>query len=206
MGRTRGHVSRQCTHRHSPEGISPLEIHQSPPLADIVRDINKFSNNTAARQLYLALGLTNSSNRRRVRGVQVLPRRVLWRARGDGQHTNSAINRMVSNSDNGRATLEKSDMAMRRWLASRRCSFPELVIENGSGLSRAERISAGHLGALIALGFPEPGHAGVHFIPADCGGGRHHEETTQRQRCRWSGAYQDRFAGGRENHGWICSR
>ena len=40
-----------------PERMPPLEIHQSPPLADIVRDINKFSNNTAARQLYLALGL-----------------------------------------------------------------------------------------------------------------------------------------------------
>ena len=42
----------------APEGMPPLEIHQSPPLTDIVRDINKFSNNTAARQLYLALGLT----------------------------------------------------------------------------------------------------------------------------------------------------
>ena len=43
-----------------PEGLLPLEIHQSPPLAEIVRDINKFSNNTAARQLYLALGLATS--------------------------------------------------------------------------------------------------------------------------------------------------
>ena len=45
---------------------------------------------------------------------------------------------------------------MRRWLASRRYSFPELVIENGSGLSRAERISAGHLGALLLSAFQSP--------------------------------------------------
>ena len=38
------------------KGEFPLEIHQSPPLSEIVRDINKFSNNIAARQLYLALG------------------------------------------------------------------------------------------------------------------------------------------------------
>src|SRR6185437_16448784 len=43
------------------KGEFPLEIHQSPPLAEIVRDINKFSNNTAARQLYLALGLATGS-------------------------------------------------------------------------------------------------------------------------------------------------
>ena len=30
----------------------------SPPLADVVRDINKFSNNVMAQQLFLTLGLT----------------------------------------------------------------------------------------------------------------------------------------------------
>jgi D-alanyl-D-alanine carboxypeptidase/D-alanyl-D-alanine-endopeptidase (penicillin-binding protein 4) len=45
---------------------------------------------------------------------------------------------------------------MQRWLTSRRFSFPELVIENGSGLSRNERISAGHLGALLLSAFQSP--------------------------------------------------
>jgi serine-type D-Ala-D-Ala carboxypeptidase/endopeptidase (penicillin-binding protein 4) len=126
-----------------PEGITPLETHQSPPLADIVRDINKFSNNTAARQLYLALGLTNGSASEAGAGA-------------NDSLSNSAINRAASSPDKQRATLEKSAMAMRRWLTSRRLSFPELVIENGSGLSRNERISAGHLGALLLSAFQSP--------------------------------------------------
>jgi D-alanyl-D-alanine carboxypeptidase/D-alanyl-D-alanine-endopeptidase (penicillin-binding protein 4) len=39
-----------------PAGALPLAAIESPPLADIVRDINKFSNNVMARELYLALG------------------------------------------------------------------------------------------------------------------------------------------------------
>ncbi len=35
----------------------PLWVHQSPPLAEVVRDIDKFSNNVMARQLLLTLGL-----------------------------------------------------------------------------------------------------------------------------------------------------
>ena len=101
----------------APEGTVPLEIHQSPPLAEIVRDINKFSNNVTARQLYLALGVASSE---------------------------------------APATLIKSNAAIRQWLASRRLDFPELIIENGSGLSRNERISAGHLGELLLAAFQSP--------------------------------------------------
>jgi D-alanyl-D-alanine carboxypeptidase/D-alanyl-D-alanine-endopeptidase (penicillin-binding protein 4) len=123
----------------APEGMTPLETHQSPPLADIVRDINKFSNNTAARQLYLALGLTT--------GLTAGP------AAGEA---NNAANGVASSHDKPPATLAKSDMALRRWLTSKRLSFPELVIENGSGLSRNERISTGHLGALLLAAFQSP--------------------------------------------------
>ena len=54
------------------------------------------------------------------------------------------------------ATLDKADMAIRRWLTSKRLSFPELIIENGSGLSRNERISARHLGQLLLAAFQSP--------------------------------------------------
>ncbi len=39
-----------------PEGAQLLLRHESPPLAEIIRDINKFSNNLMARQLFLTLG------------------------------------------------------------------------------------------------------------------------------------------------------
>ena len=99
------------------ERTALLETHHSPPLAEIVRDINKFSNNVTARQLYLALGVANGE---------------------------------------GPATLSKSNTAIRQWLTSRQLDFPELVIENGSGLSRNERISAGHLGELLLTAFQSP--------------------------------------------------
>ena len=38
---------------------------------------------------------------------------------------------------------------MRRWLARRKLPMPELVLDNGSGLSRHERISAGGLARLL---------------------------------------------------------
>jgi len=101
----------------APSGLTPLKIYQSPPLAEIVRGINKFSNNIAARQLYLALGT------------------------GDAVALNSP------------ATLTKSDEAIRQWLARKQLNFPELVIENGSGLSRRERISTRHMGQLLLAAF-----------------------------------------------------
>jgi D-alanyl-D-alanine carboxypeptidase/D-alanyl-D-alanine-endopeptidase (penicillin-binding protein 4) len=90
---------------------------QSPALSEVVRDINKYSNNVMARQLYLTLG-----------------------AAGAGAP----------------ASADKSGRVIRQWLAGKGLSFPELVLENGSGLSRAERISARNLGQLLLAAFRSP--------------------------------------------------
>jgi D-alanyl-D-alanine carboxypeptidase/D-alanyl-D-alanine-endopeptidase (penicillin-binding protein 4) len=92
----------------------PLGSVESPALAQVVRDMNKFSNNVMARQLYLTLG-----------------------AEGAGEP----------------ATHEKADRVIREWLAGKGLSFPEMVLENGSGLSRVERISAQNLGQLLLSSF-----------------------------------------------------
>jgi D-alanyl-D-alanine carboxypeptidase/D-alanyl-D-alanine-endopeptidase (penicillin-binding protein 4) len=47
------------------------------------------------------------------------------------------------------ATTSHAAEAVRRWLASRRLDFPELVLDNGSGLSRRERISARSMARLL---------------------------------------------------------
>lgn len=114
----------------APEGMLPLEIHRSPPLAEIIRDINKFSNNISARQLYLTLGMAAGAATAPLAGV----------IQGFG-------------GDNPPATLTKSHAAIRQWLTSKHLHFPELIIENGSGLSRNERISASHLGKLLLMAF-----------------------------------------------------
>jgi D-alanyl-D-alanine carboxypeptidase/D-alanyl-D-alanine-endopeptidase (penicillin-binding protein 4) len=95
----------------------PISTVESPALAQVVRDMNKFSNNVMARQLYLTLG-----------------------AEGAGEP----------------ATLEKADRVIRDWLAGKGLTFPELILENGSGLSRVERISARHLGQLLLTSFRSP--------------------------------------------------
>ena len=54
------------------------------------------------------------------------------------------------------ANTQKSVTAVRNWLASKKISVPELVMENGSGLSRVERISAGNLAALLQAAWKSP--------------------------------------------------
>jgi len=90
---------------------------ESPALAQVVRDMNKFSNNVMARQIYLTLG-----------------------AEGAGEP----------------ATPEKADRVIREWLAGKGLLVPELMLENGSGLSRSERISARNLGLLLLSSFRSP--------------------------------------------------
>ena len=51
--------------------------------------------------------------------------------------------------DGAPANLERSRAAIHAWLKARGEDFPELVLENGSGLSRRERISARHLADLL---------------------------------------------------------
>ncbi len=81
---------------------------ESPTLAELVRDINKYSNNVMARQLFLALSAERP------------------------------------------ATTAGATAAVKAWLAGRGLDFPELVLDNGSGLSRSERISPAHLAQLLA--------------------------------------------------------
>ncbi len=51
---------------HVPSGATLVYTHESPPLAEVIRDINKFSNNVMARQLFLTLGANGSGPPARV--------------------------------------------------------------------------------------------------------------------------------------------
>jgi serine-type D-Ala-D-Ala carboxypeptidase/endopeptidase (penicillin-binding protein 4) len=101
----------------APAGVQPLLSWESPPLSELVRDINKWSNNVMARQVFLTLGAEPLGTS---------------------------------------GTPEAGGRAVARWLAQKTFDFPELVLENGSGLSRTERISAGHLGQLLVSAFQSP--------------------------------------------------
>ena len=56
----------------------------------------------------------------------------------------------------GQGTQRAGANAIGQWLASRGLHFPELRIENGSGLSRTARISAGHVGDLLIDAYRSP--------------------------------------------------
>jgi D-alanyl-D-alanine carboxypeptidase/D-alanyl-D-alanine-endopeptidase (penicillin-binding protein 4) len=98
-------------------GAAPFVTLESPPLWDVVRDVNKLSNNVMARQLFLTL----------------------------------ATSRFPPPATTARAT----DTVL-GWLAKRNLRMPELVLDNGSGLSRRERISAESLARLLIAADASP--------------------------------------------------
>jgi len=54
------------------------------------------------------------------------------------------------------ANSEKATAAIKAWIAGKGISAPELVMENGSGLSRIERISAANLANLLQAAWRSP--------------------------------------------------
>lgn len=55
------------------------------------------------------------------------------------------------------ATPAKGEAAAKEWLAAQGLDLPELVVENGSGLSRADRIATASMGRLLAWAYVNPG-------------------------------------------------
>jgi D-alanyl-D-alanine carboxypeptidase/D-alanyl-D-alanine-endopeptidase (penicillin-binding protein 4) len=103
------------------DGVLPpsarlLAANESPPLADVIRDINKYSHNVMARHVFLSLGAAEGAP----------------------------------------LTTEKAERAMQAWMSSRNFAFPELVLDNGSGLSRSARITARHLTEVLIAAWHSP--------------------------------------------------
>jgi serine-type D-Ala-D-Ala carboxypeptidase/endopeptidase (penicillin-binding protein 4) len=100
-----------------PPGARLVTSTRSEALSEVVRDINKYSNNVMARQVFLTLG-----------------------ALGEGAP----------------GTLDKARNVVRQWLTQKGIAAPELVVDNGSGLSRIERVSARTLGELLVAAYRSP--------------------------------------------------
>ncbi|MBB5019681.1 D-alanyl-D-alanine carboxypeptidase/D-alanyl-D-alanine-endopeptidase (penicillin-binding protein 4) [Chitinivorax tropicus] len=98
-------------------GSTLLARYDSPPLSDIVRDINKFSNNTQARMVFLALG-------------------------GEFQPVEQL--------------LPQARARILDFLALQHIPTDNLILDNGSGLSRQARISARQLGMILEQAVNSP--------------------------------------------------
>ena len=100
----------------------------SPTLAEVIRDINKYSNNVMAQQLFLSLSLPA--------------------ARMSGQGTGGVAA--------GAASFEASREVVRNWWRERFGELEPPLLENGSGLSRGERISAQALARMLQSAWQSP--------------------------------------------------
>jgi D-alanyl-D-alanine carboxypeptidase/D-alanyl-D-alanine-endopeptidase (penicillin-binding protein 4) len=101
----------------APAGTKPFAVFESPAAAEVLRDMNKFSNNVMARQVFLTLSAETLK----------LP-----------------------------GSYQRSARVVKSWLEARKLELPELVLENGSGLSRADRISAEGMGRMLVAAYHSP--------------------------------------------------
>ncbi|HEY4072944.1 MAG TPA: D-alanyl-D-alanine carboxypeptidase/D-alanyl-D-alanine-endopeptidase [Herbaspirillum sp.] len=94
---------------------------QSATLPEIIRDINKFSNNVMARQVLLTIAAT-----------------------------------VGAPDSNAPADIATGGRVIQEWLAGKGITAPELVVDNGAGLSRIGRVAPATLGRMLLSAFQSP--------------------------------------------------
>jgi len=103
-----------------------LAEHVSRALPEVLRDVNKNSDNTLARTLFLSLGSLEADP---ALGSRPLP--------PDGLNT---------------TTSARAEAAIRTWLQQHNIDSTGLVLDNGSGLSRLERATPAQLAGVLQAG------------------------------------------------------
>lgn len=99
----------------APAGARVLARRESRPWGELLRHLNKTSDNAWTRLLYLELGVAAMA------------------------------------AEPSRSSFELADAAVRRWLRAAGIDDTGLVLDNGSGLSRSERISAWQLARALEV-------------------------------------------------------
>jgi serine-type D-Ala-D-Ala carboxypeptidase/endopeptidase (penicillin-binding protein 4) len=100
-----------------PDEAMRLFSYRSLPLAEQIRQINKWSNNPMTRHLLLTIGIAHGG---------------------------------------APGTPEKGREALAAWAERRGLEFPGIFVDNGSGLSRRTRITAGGLGRMLLDAWMHP--------------------------------------------------
>ena len=99
-----------------PAGLKPAFSVTSPALSEVVRDINKYSNNVMTQQLFLTLGLRTA----------------------------------------GSGTWAGGRQAIAQWWQQRWPQVTPPLVDNGSGLSRSERVTAQGLARMLDSAWASP--------------------------------------------------
>jgi D-alanyl-D-alanine carboxypeptidase/D-alanyl-D-alanine-endopeptidase (penicillin-binding protein 4) len=119
-----GKIDGETAEGATPAASKLLAAHVSRALPEVVRDTNKPSDNALARTVFLSLG-----------SLEADP--VL------GSHPIAAT---------ADTTYTRADAVVRNWLRAHNIDDSGLVMENGSGLSRSERISPRQMAGLLQAG------------------------------------------------------
>jgi serine-type D-Ala-D-Ala carboxypeptidase/endopeptidase (penicillin-binding protein 4) len=117
-----GKLAGRVREGRAPAGVRPTFELTSPALAEVIRDINKYSNNVMAQQLFLSLSLPQSGGAR------------------------------LANSQ-APASKEASREVVRAWWQQRFGPQDIPVFDNGSGLSRSERITPQGLARMLQTAY-----------------------------------------------------
>lgn len=127
-----GHWGPQATVREgrTPEGTQLVALHRDAPLADVLRNTLKRSDNILARLVFLRLGRQQTEL--------------------------EALRGPVPPAPVTPDTREAAGRAVRAWLQAHDVPADGLVLENGSGLSRSERIAPATMAALLAAADQSP--------------------------------------------------
>jgi len=123
-----GSISGTTIEGATPPDARQLAAHLSRTLPEIVRDTNKPSDNLLARLIFLSLGALEADP-----------------LLGSRPQAGSA-----------ETTFSRSDAAVRNWMRAHGIDDAGLVLENGSGLSRTERITPLTMGGLLQAGLRSP--------------------------------------------------
>ncbi|MDO9286661.1 MAG: D-alanyl-D-alanine carboxypeptidase, partial [Aquabacterium sp.] len=97
----------------TPADVRLLAIHVARPWGEVLRTLNKQSDNALTRLLYLSLGLAGMAD------------------------------------EPGASTAALAEREVRRWLAERDIGGAGMVLDNGSGMSRAERLTPRQLALML---------------------------------------------------------
>ena len=106
-----GKITGQVRYGAAPQGVAPLITFSSPALGEVVRDINKYSNNVMTQQVFLTLGKQRA----------------------------------------GVGTFEGGRQAVAQWWSERMPGMAQPTIDNGAGLSRDARVTAGALAKMLSV-------------------------------------------------------
>ena len=129
----------------TPDSARVIASHQARPLSQLVQQINKISDNSLSRTLFLELGASMPDT-----GSAAGSNAALTTARATPTATNT------TNTAPDADTISRARQRLTDWLSQHQISQQGLVFESGAGISRQEQTTTTSLASLIRFASQQP--------------------------------------------------